>query len=251
MGIEIAYRKALQDMLEQMHASVTYWLRAAYRQNEPEALAHDELPATALRRAIRQLMRRWQSRFDEAAPALAAYFSQAASKRTQLALQKILRDGGFSVRTVHSRAVQDVLQATTQANVELIKSIPQQYLGSVQGAVMRSVQTGRDLSTLTDELQRAYGVTRRRAAFIAKDQNNKASASINRARQLDLGITQAVWLHSGGGKVPRPTHVKAGRDKVRFDVAKGWYDPALKKYIFPGTEPNCRCVSRAVVPGFS
>ena len=116
---------------------------------------------------------------------------------------------------------------------------------------MRSVQTGRDLGQLTDDLREQFGVTKRRAAFIARSQNNLATAAMTRARQVELGITEAIWMHSGGGKEPRPTHLNAGRERARFDVAKGWYDPAVKEHIWPGQLPNCRCVSRSVIAGFS
>ena len=114
---------------------------------------------------------------------------------------------------------------------------------------MRSVQTGWDLGQLTTDLQAQFGVTRRRAAFIARDQNNKATASMTRARQDEVGITQAIWGHSGGGKHPRPTHVAMNGKK--YDVRKGMWDPAVKRWIFPSEEVNCRCFSRPVIQGFS
>ncbi|WP_257785984.1 hypothetical protein [Burkholderia ubonensis] len=41
-------------------------------------------------------------------------------------------------------------------------------------------------------------MTKRRAAFIAHNQNSKATATITRVRQEGLGITEAIWLHSHG-----------------------------------------------------
>ncbi len=72
---------------------------------------------------------------------------------------------------------------------------------------------------------------------------------MHRVRQVELGITQAKWRHSMGGKKPRPTHL-ANNGKL-YDVARGWYDPAVKKHIFPGELINCRCVSISVIKGFS
>src|SRR5205085_12109859 len=99
------------------------------------------------------------------------------------------------------------------------------------------------------ELRHRFGVTRRRAALIARDQNNKVSGALHRVRQLELGIEKAIWIHSGGGKHPRPTHVR--NNGKQYDVAKGWYDPAEKKFVMPGELINCRCVSRPVIAGFS
>ena len=111
---------------------------------------------------------------------------------------------------------------------------------------MRAVSAGRDLKMLSDELQKHYGVTKRRAAFIARDQSNKLTATVTQARRVELGLFEAEWLHSRGGKHPRESHVKAGADRLRFDVRKGAYIDG--EYILPGYLPGCRCTSRIVLP---
>lgn len=252
-AIEIAYRRRLDALIEEMHRSLVYWISARYRANEPHMarLAQDDSPAASLRDAFLRLSRRWNRRFADLSEDLARYFAQQTAQRSTAALQSMLRRGGMSVKFRMSRPVQDIVTASVSENVGLIRSIAQQHLSAVEGVVMRSVQTGRDLGTLAEELEHTYGVTRRRAALIARDQNNKATANVVRARQIELGIQEAIWVHSGGGRVPRPSHVKAGRDRVKFDPRVGWFDPHEKKWILPGELINCRCVSRSVVPGFS
>jgi SPP1 gp7 family putative phage head morphogenesis protein len=247
-GIEAAYRKKLDALIAEMDNSVQYWLRAAYRANEP-VMAQDRTPADELRDTIRKLARRWQKNFDEAAPELAQYFSRAVAERSSATLKAILKTAGFTVKFKMTPAMRDIMAATVGQQVSLIKSIPSQYFTNIEGIVMRSVQTGRDLAQLTNDLQEQFGVTRRRAAFIARDQNNKATASMTRARQDELGVTQAIWVHSGAGKHPRPTHVAMNGRK--YDVSKGMWDPAVKRRIFPGEEINCRCISRPLIQGFS
>ena len=70
-------------------------------------------------------------------------------------------------------AMRDIMRATIGQQVSLIKSIPSQYFTNIESLVMRSVQTGRDLEQLTTDLQEQFGVTRRRAAFIARDQTTR------------------------------------------------------------------------------
>lgn len=265
-GLQAIYRRKLFQIIEQMHASVLYWVTARYKANEPK-MALDALPATALRDLMRKLSRQWQMNFMEAAPALADYFAKAVNKRSDYQLEQILKRGGFSVAFRMTRPMQDVMAATIGEQVGLIKSIAQKYLTDVEGLVMRSVSEGRDLKTLTDALGPIVNLkrigmgrkpgesdksllarTKRRAALIARDQNNKATATMTRVRQDQLDITEAIWQHSHGGKEPRPTHV--ANSGKRYKIAKGWYDPAIGKYIWPGTEINCRCVSRSVIPGF-
>jgi uncharacterized protein with gpF-like domain len=249
-GLTATYRSKLDALIEEMATSVNYWVSTSYRANQPN-IAQDELPASAAKAALRKLTRRWQKKFNEAAPKLADYFAAAVEKRSSTTLRNILKEAGISVEFTMTAAQRDILNATINQNVALIKSIPQQYLAQVEGAVMRSVQTGRDLGTLAKELEQHYGVTKRRAAFIAKSQNNMATASMTRARQVELGLTEAIWVHSHGGKEPRPSHVKAGRDKQRYQVDKGWYDPDAKVWTWPGVLLGCRCVSRSVIKGFS
>lgn len=234
-----------------MHRSVLWFLRASYRKNEPAVLAQDETPADALRKAIEELSKRWLDQFDEMSGKLADYFAQSVEKHSTDALKKILKDGGMTVGFQVTPAVRDIMNATVHENVALIKSIPRQYLLEVEGIVMRGVRNGRDLQFITDELSKRYGITRRRAAFIAQDQSNKTTEAFGRARKIEVGIVEEEWVHSGGGHEPRPTHVKAGKDRVRYDIRKGWYDPAVGRHIFPGELPRCRCVGRPVVKGFS
>lgn len=253
-ALAAAYRKRLRALIDEMHRSIAYWLIAAYRRNEPEMrrlFAMDQGPVVDLLDVLAQLAKRWQARFEEAAAELADYFATQVAQRSDYALRQILRRGGWSVKFTKTRAVDNILRSVVEENVSLIRSIPQQYLSQVEQLVMRSVQAGRDLEQLNTDLRQQHGVARRRAELIARDQNNKATAVIQRTRQAELGIEEAIWVHSGGGREPRPTHVKAGRDRVRYRIDEGWFDPAVGRNIWPGELINCRCVARPVVPGFS
>lgn len=245
LGIEAAYRKRLDRLIDEMQRSLVYWLTAAYRRNVPE-IAQDESPAMALTKMMRRLAKQWQRRFDEAAQPVASEFAETSMSAADISLRNALRQKGFSVQFQLTRAANDVFQATVQENVGLIKSIAAEHLQDVQGMVMRSVTQGRDLEGLVEDLQKRYGVTKRRAAFIARDQNNKATATITRVRQQGLGIKQAKWRHSRGGKHPRKSHQEA--DGKVYDVDKGMLIDG--EYIRPGELPNCRCVAISIIPGF-
>ena len=65
-----------------------------------------------------------------------------------------------------------------------------------------SVSAGRDLGTLAKQLEKRYGVTKRRAALISKDQNSKATSNMVRSSHVEHGITKATWRF-WGGKTPR------------------------------------------------
>jgi SPP1 gp7 family putative phage head morphogenesis protein len=136
-----------------------------------------------------------------------------------------------------------VVQSAIAENVSLIKSIASEHLGKVEQLVMRSVADGRDVGALAKALQEQFGVTKRRAAFIARQQNASITSTFEKSRQMEIGITQATWRHSAGGKTPRPEHVHF--DGKRYDVAKGAYLEGV--WTWPGKEINCRCYSTPVI----
>lgn len=249
LGVGAEYAKRLHALIDEMARSVEHWIEQSYKRNEP-VMAQDATPAAELRKTVKDMRNRWITRFEEQAPNLAKYYATKIAKRSDARLQKILKDSGIAIQFRMSPAMRDIIDATTSANVALIKSIPAQYLDDVEGMVMRSVQVGGDVGRLTREIRAKYGLTKKRAALIARDQNHKATSAMNKARQLELGFNEAIWVHSHAGKKPRPTHL--ANDGKKFDVAKGWFDPdpKVRKRIQPGELINCRCFSKAIIPGF-
>ena len=248
-GIEAKYRKALQRLIAEMHASVEYWLTAAYRKNPPRMAAlveqaHDASPSAKIKKVLDELARRWTDRFNEYAPKLAEAYLQGAFKASDSAFRQALKEAGWAVDFKMTPAVRDAFNASLEENVGLIRSIPEKYLQQVEGIVMRSYTAGRDLETMVNELKQLYPEASRRAELIARDQSNKANAVVNRARQMELGITEAIWMHSHAGKTPRPDHVAA--DGKRYKIADGCLISG--KYIRPGEEINCRCTCRPILP---
>ena len=209
-------------------------------------MARDESPAAALNAIMKRLARKWNKRFAEAAPELAKYFSLAARDRTDGALRAALKKAGMTVSFKMTRAVNDIVQAKVAENVSLIKTIASEHLADVEQLVMRSVAAGRDLGGLREALQERYGITHRRAALIARTSNNQTTAAILKARQGELGVTTAKWIHSHAGRTPRPEHV-AWNGK-EYPIAEGMYSKVDREFVWPGTPFNCRCQSRSILP---
>lgn len=282
-GIKDEYRAKLEQRIDQMAKSYAHWIRACYRANRPRMamdsvlrlyvariahpdeverfsvdledgttwLAMDASPAAELQRELRGLGAKWQQQFDDGAPELAAWFAKKASKRSEAVLKGILKKAGYTVQFKMTQKMRDVFTATVEENVSLIKSIPSQFHTQVEGLVMRSVATGRDLHQLTRDLQKRFGVTRKRAEFISLDQNNKATSAFMRVRHVELGLEEGIWLHSHAGKEPRPTHL-ANHGK-KFSILEGWFDPdpRVRQRIMPGQLVRCRCTWKPIVKGFS
>lgn len=244
VGIEIRYRRRLDAVIAAMSRAVAREIARAWREKPPE-MAEDVSPAAWLRDVVGRLRRTWEDRFAELAMGAGKWVAKASQEHADRAFSAQLRKAGFTVKFQMTRAANDILQASIAENVSLIKSIPSQYFTQVESIVTEGVRIGRDMHVIAQGLEHQLGVTKRRAALIARDQSNKASASILRARQLEVGITEAVWLHSAGGRKPRPAHVAMNGKK--YDVVKGAWDKDEGAWVHPGQLISCRCVSRAIV----
>ena len=249
-GIEMKYRRSIEAMIELMHTSTLYWLQAAYRKNPPRmaavvAQAQDaSLPTLDIMAAINELRGRWTKFFAESAKKMAETFTGRMFSTSDRSFQASLKDAGWAVKMEMTPAMRDAVQASIQENIGLIRSIPEQYLGQVEGIVMRNYAAGRQLKPMADELRALYPKAANRAKLISRDQSNKIHTVTTRARQLELGITEAIWMHSHGGKEPRPDHVAANGRK--YNVAEGCLISG--ELIYPGTKINCRCSCKSVFP---
>lgn len=251
LGVKAAYQKRLVALIEAMHKDILRAVSKAWAANPPHALlAKDASPASDGRKVVAALRRRWTKRFKDGADTLAKHFTDDTLRHQDVALQSALRKAGFSVKFQATRPMNDAYQAVRHEQVHLIKSIPAQHLDDVEGLVLRSVQHGHDMGQLSKDLQERYEITKRRAALIARDQNNKATAVFNRVRKLDLGIVKSRWIHTQASKNPRDSHEDMARDDGGiFDTAVGCYDKEYGDFVQPGELINCGCIAEGVIPG--
>lgn len=141
----------------------------------------------------------------------------------------------------------------TAENVRLIKSIPDQYFGQLQGVVSRGLQQGTLSSDMGEEIEKLYGVTSRRAQLIARDQVATLNGLISQERQTAAGISCYIWSTSKDSRVRESHAEREGRyfawpgSKVAGAVINGHvvYPPPTKGP--PGVEINCRCVALPVI----
>lgn len=248
VGVREWYYQQLRAIPEDMEKDVLPLLAETW--GAKRNLIVGDARETLTERLERELNRwsdRWVRKLDTLSYTMARKFASRSFTATNAALQQSFQKAGLTVRFQPSPGSVEAYNAVIAENVNLIKSIPSQYAKDVQSAVWDSVMRGGDLDTLTREVKQKYGVADRRAQLIARDQNNKAKAVLERVRRQELGITEAIWMHSSAAKEPRPTHV--AMNGKRYPLELGMWDEDEAKYIEPGELINCGCTSRAVLPG--
>lgn len=248
-GVQNAYYHTLAHQIELMHDAFKLLVLTELAHPLHAVIATDASPVDDIRKALDKFAERWTGRWASMEERIAEKFASGAWTATDNGMRASFKKAGFTVKFNPTRPMLLAYNARVQTNVNLIRSIPQQYLKDVSQQVWDTVTTTGDMNALTEGIQKVYSVTQHRASFIARDQNNKAKASFEQTRRIELGITEAVWQHSGGGKEFRPTHLKAGQLRTVYNILKGWWDKAVGKFILPGEEINCRCTSSAIIPG--
>lgn len=145
-------------------------------------------------------------------------------KITGLDLSIILRD----------EDIQEAFDQALQANVQLIKSIPQQYMDKVEQVILHGVQAGQSTQQIAAEIAKIGQSTEQRAKLIATDQIAKINSRFSQIRQQNLGITHYIWSTSRDERV---RHEHRLRDGQLF----AWDNPPSDGH--PGIAIRCRCVA--------
>ena len=254
-GVEAKYRKELQTLIKEMANSYAYWIRADLRQMAMDADMTIPIYLTnKLKKTLDKLANQWEVKFHGLSIFTAQKFIDGTRGHVEQSLMKSLEQQGFAIKFKPTMPVMSAAKLSLNENVGLIRTIPKLFHAQVEGDVWRMVQSGFDLQKLTNAIEYRYKKTHWRASFIAKDQSSKVKAVMEKERQLELGITEAIWQHSHAGHEPRPSHVAAGRDKLRFDIRKGAYlesNGGKWEWQLPGgTAINCRCTSRSIIKEF-
>lgn len=247
---EAAYRADLQNIVNMMRQVTEARLLPALKQYAPEferKRAGDSLQMTD-RWAndfvnIFDLMSKDLGQIDELSRRLAATAvnRQAAQTDQQLAsgLSKSLGIGIDVANTIKGLNVGTEISAATAVNVDLIKSLPSQYLDKTRSLVLNGAAQGRRHEDLAEDIKKQLNVSETRAKLIARDQMAKVNASITEAKQQALGIIEYEWSTAGDERV-RESHADNDGKIFRWDSP-----PAETGH--PGDDVNCRCVAIPII----
>lgn len=259
-GTRIKYEKALAKAIANMQASYEYWVGAKYRaaleaNQDAGRLAMDAKHPSASESAgdmfneLKRLRAYWDKYFKKFAQRLAEQASQDWYDDNSRAWQGKLKRAGFDIPMQLTPSQKLILATKVPENVTLIRSIHSDYHKDIEGIVSRFFLRGRDLAGMAEAIKKRGKVSTNRAALIARDQSNKATAQMNAARQRELNLRFAYWRHSSAGKEPRATHVRAGREQWIFDTQEGIDFGDGFGHVLPGEAINCKCASRTIIPG--
>ena len=129
-------------------------------------------------------------------------------------------------------------------NVDLIKTVPHDALDDMKQIVISSYVDGNTTTSIMSQIQHKYGMTKRHARFIARDQIAKLNGDITKQQHQSAGVNYYTWDDSGDSRV-RKRHRELNGRIFSWDNS----NPARNEkgqVIIPGSDYQCRCVARPV-----
>lgn len=151
------------------------------------------------------------------------------------------------------------LELFANQNAQLITNMTENEMERVSGMVQRGLQEGSTYDSIAENIEKSFGITRRHAKLIARDQTSKLNGSLTKLRQQELGISEYRWQTSGDERVRQSHRVLDGKI-CRWDDPTVYLDEStgkwLKRSSIGGTnvhtsqDVNCRCVPIPVIEGF-
>ena len=241
---EIQYNQVLQRVVGAVKQDIDERLLPAI--NALQAEYTQDAWGADVQAIVDELLARWTSPgFQRLAARLAAGFV-----RTTLSVIDREQKRNFGIDVLQgSPKIRASMQAAAIQNANLIKSIPEQYLKSVSNTVLSNMRTGLLPREVAKQLEDEYGVTQRRARFIARDQTAKVNGELTKQRQIDAGYEYFQWMTSHDERV-RHRHAEIARADVGYGPGVYRWDdlPTSDEGtpIQPGSDYQCRCFARAV-----
>jgi SPP1 gp7 family putative phage head morphogenesis protein len=126
-------------------------------------------------------------------------------------------------------------------NVDLISKIPDETVGRMRDTVFQGWYEGKSSKTIAAEMQRQYGIERRRAELIAVDQTAKLNSQITQYQQREAGVEEYIWSTCRDKSV-RQRHRELHGKKFRWDEPPV-VDVKNNRRCHPGEDYRCRCVA--------
>lgn len=136
-------------------------------------------------------------------------------------------------------------------NAEIIKSMPLDIARQVTNYISDETIRGRRAEDIADDIRAKFpGMTRNKAALIARTETSKTSTALTQARSESVDIQAYIWRTSEDGRV-RSSH------RHMDGVIVFWSDPPSPEALIgekstlgryhAGEAPNCRCYPQPVV----
>ena len=223
--IQLEYYKALKDLVNRLKADVNEILMPVLQRTQPIQGTNDSISEVltaltflqtkysnifAFSFGIAQTIVNSVNRYNK------SKFNKKAESQLGVNIDLILKEGN----------IKDLLALQLNNQINLIKSIPQEFFKQLEVIISNGFSQGQRWETIAKEIKgvknisSSFGKLENRVKMIARDQVGNINANLNKIRQQNAGIEHYEWASSMDEKT-RPSH-KALEGKICK-----WSDPEV------------------------
>jgi SPP1 gp7 family putative phage head morphogenesis protein len=147
---------------------------------------------------------------------------------------------------VASEGLKANTNALIQETLEWVGRNQEETLVDFSANSLRLMGSGEDFDKVLSGFNQVAEKRVQSASFVARNQLANFNSMSTKIKAENLGITHATWVTAKDERV-RPSHV--AREGVEFALNEGLYSSVDGKILLPGTDFNCRCTYKMIIPG--
>jgi len=233
-GSEVAYRKILAEMLRGLLSEVNTAILPSYTADADEEPWYARLAALGVTLAA-----------TASAKMTKLFYSEAGWHTRQFAATA-LRGLGVDVSGLLSQLdTEELMRLYIAQNTDLITGLKDDAIKVIRQEIMTARIQKQQPEQLAETLRHKLNILRTsRAELIATDQLGKLTASLNKHRQQQSGMSEYRWNYRSWIKRedPRKDHQAVNGKYYKWGEVTGTKDGKE-----PGTQIRCKCWAQAVV----
>lgn len=166
-------------------------------------------------------------------------------------LASVAHVDGIGVPAEFTPAMRKQLNQELTQSLELsVKDFTQEMVADLRQLVEQNALKGMRSDKLAAIIEAKFGVSKRKAEFLADQETGLLMAKYRQARYQDIGVQEYIWEVSMAGSAPdsrvRPDHRKLQGRRFSFNNPPVC-DTATGRRCNPGEDFRCRCVPKAIV----
>ena len=169
---------------------------------------------------------------------------ETSSSHAQREFDRKMKSFGVDFKGVMQK-YSSYMSTAVEENVMLVKNLMDEQAKRLKSNVLRGLREGIPSTRLSGDLQKALGISKRRAATIARTETHKVTQQIADYRAQEVGLTEGIWRAMMDN---RTSSQHASFNGKKFNLKKGLWDPKTRSWNWPGRRPNCRCWTEYIIP---
>lgn len=131
-------------------------------------------------------------------------------------------------------------------NQDLVTSLTDGALDSFKTITASGIRQGLRVGDIAAQLEEKLGVTKGKAALLARDQTLRLFGEITELRQKNVGVSEYIWDTSKDERV-RPRHADLEGTTQKWSEAP-IVDTRTGRRAHPGQDFQCRCQALPLLP---